>query len=149
MSIRSVLRRAGAASPTVPAGIYVGVLSAASLGIALAPRSALVAAVGVLLWLAALVCFGVVVTWYRDDDWLAAGFLLGVTILMGGFVADLLTSIVEARSVGPAIFTAAGAVPKLLVRALLLVPLCGAGVWLARWITARVRRPPAPTSPPA
>jgi hypothetical protein len=35
-----------------------------------------------------------IITWFRDDDWLAAGFLFTLTAYLGGVVADLIVSMV-------------------------------------------------------
>jgi hypothetical protein len=140
MALRNLLRRAGAASPLVPAVTYGGILAVATLLIALAPENAAVALLAFLAWLAAALFLFVVVTWYRDDDWLAAGFLIGLSLLLGGLAADLVTRTVQTRSLGEAVFSSASASMALLVRALILVPVCGGVVAGARWITRAVRK---------
>lgn len=135
MSLGTLLRRVGSASPLVPAVTYGGVLAVVNVAIGLAPHSIAVALLGLLVWLAAGVFLFVVVTWYRDDDWLAAGFLLGLSIVLGALVADTIARVIEVRSIGEAVFAAAGASMALLVRAVILVPVCGGIVAAARWLT--------------
>lgn len=149
MSVRALLTRAGQRSPLLPAGLYVGALTLANLATTLAPGSALVALATGLLWLAAVIALVVIVTWYRDDDWLAAGFLIGLAVLVGELVATLAISIVSTRSLGPALFSAVGSVSAVFVRAIILVPLSGGCVALARWITRRLRRRPRVPAAPA
>jgi hypothetical protein len=147
--IAAVLRRAGAASPMVPALVYTATLAAANLAIGLAPGNVAVAAGALLAWALAALFLGVVVTWYRDDDWLAAGMVVGLTVLVGALAADAVASTLLTGSIGHAVFTAAGASLGLLVRAVVLVPVSGGAVALARWATARLRRPRRAAAPPA
>ena len=140
MFVGDVLRRAGAASPLIPPLVYTATLTAATLAISLAPGSVPTAAIGLVAWLLASAFLAIVVTWYRDDDWLAAGFLIGMGVVVGGLVAQVVTSIVVTRSIGEAVFVGAGAALSILVRAVVLVPLCGGLVALARWVTRRARR---------
>ena len=148
MALRSALRRAGAASPLVPALLYAGAIVVANLLGGLAPDSVPAAILVLLLWAAATLFLFVVVTWYRDDDWLAAGFLIGVTITLSAWVADALLGVLATGSLGGAILGAAGATLALIVRGVILVPLCGGAVALARWLTRR-RRAATPGAPPA
>jgi hypothetical protein len=100
MSLGNLLRRAGSASPLVPALTYGGVLSVANLLLGLAPNNVVVALLSLLAWVAAGLFLFVVVTWYRDDDWLAAGFLLGLSVVLGALVADVIARVVATGSVG-------------------------------------------------
>ena len=76
---------------------------------------------------------------------LAAGFLLGLSLVIGALVADMIARAIEVRSLGEAVFAAAGASMALLVRAIILVPVCGGIVAAARWLTRVIRGPSAPT----
>lgn len=152
MRLGALLGRLGAASPLVPALAYAGAALAASLVARLAPARPGIVAAALALWAAAGLLLFVVVTWYRDDDWLAAGFLLALTLLLGGWAADLIAEGVAARSVGGAVFAAAGALLPVLLRAAITVPMAGAIVTVARWVTRRVQRwrpRPTPDAPPA
>jgi hypothetical protein len=146
MTLKNLLRRVGAASPLVPGITYLVTLTVSNFLLALAPKSVLLALLVVLAWLGATVFLFVVVTWYRDDDWLAAGFLIGVSLLLGGLAADLIARTIETRSLGEAVFASATASMALLVRGVILVPVCGGLVAGARWITQLIRRRRAPQS---
>ena len=139
MSLGNLLRRAGAASPLVPGVTYGGVLAVVNVALGLAPHNIALALLGLFAWLAAGVFLFVVVTWYRDDDWLAAGFLLGLSVVIGSLVADMIARVIEVHSIGEAVFAAAGASMALLVRAVILVPVCGGIVAAARWLTRVIR----------
>lgn len=140
MSLGTLLRRAGSASPLVPALTYGGVLTVANLLLGLAPNNVVVVLLSLLAWVAAALFLFVVVTWYRDDDWLAAGFLLGLSVVLGGLVAEVIARVVATGSLGEAVFVAASASMALLVRAVIFVPLCGGVVTVARWTTRAIRK---------
>jgi hypothetical protein len=149
MGLRALLKRTKDASPMVPALGYTAVLTLVNVAAGLAPKNVLVALMGFLVWLVAVVLLFVIVTWYRDDDWLAAGFLLGLTLILGAIVADIIGKTVLTHSVADAMFAAAGAPLAVFVRALITVPLCGGVVALARWLTRLVRpQPPSNTARP-
>lgn len=140
VTLQERFRRVGAASPLVPAAIYTIAVTVGNLATTLAPHNALVVLIGLLLWLVGSLFVFIVVTWYRDDDWLAAGFLLGLTILLGNLIANVVAGIVTTGSIGEAVFTAATASMALLVRAIIFVPLCGGIVAAARWLGRTFRR---------
>lgn len=140
MTLRKLLHRASEASPLVPALTYGGVVTVVNVLLTLAPHSVVLALLGLLVWLAAGLFLFVVVTWFRDDDWLAAGFLLGLSIVLSALVADTIARVVEIGSLGEAVFTAAGASMALLVRAIIAVPLFGGIVAVARWATRVIRK---------
>jgi hypothetical protein len=148
MQLLALLQRAGKASPLVPAIGYVAVLTVAKLVSSLLPKSGFVAFLAVLVWFAALLLLFAVVTWIRDDDWLAAGFLLGLTILIGGVFADVVARTITSASIADAVFTGAGLSLGLLLRAIVIVPLCGGIVILVRmgteWLMGELGRPVAP-----
>lgn len=135
MESPTLLERLGATSPMVPALSYVAVVTVVDLVTGLAPKSGFLAFLGILVWLAAALFLFGVVTWLRDDDWLAAGFLIGLTVMLGGLFATVVARIVTTGSIGEAVFIAAGAPLNLLLRAIVAVPLCGAVVKLARMAT--------------
>ena len=90
--------------------------------------TSLVVGIGALLWF--------VVTWFRDDDALEAGALVGMSVGGGMLVAG----IVLARHARPAFVDAvwdvlASQVDEL-ATLVVLVPVCSALVWIARRISA-------------
>ena len=119
---------------------YAGVRTLARLLTALIPQSATVALLAALLWLAAAVWLFVVVTWQRDDSWLAAGLIIGVSLLTGGLVSDLLSSLIDTGSLGSALGITAVASVGLLIKSIILVPLSGGFVFGARWLTSELGR---------
>ena len=148
MSLGNLLRRAGAASPLVPALTYGGVLCLANLGLGLAPGSVAVALLALAAWVAAALFLFVVVTWFRDDDWLSAGFLVGLSVMLGALVADVVARVIATGSLGEAVFAAASASMALLLRAIIFVPVCGGAVAAARWVTRTIRKRSS-SAPPA
>ena len=98
-----------------------------------------------LAWGLGLVAFSMlftVVTWYRDDDTLAAGFLLVVITTVGVFVALGLAALAFTGSIGPLVFLAAGGSAALVVRLVILTPVAMGLVWVGR----RLRRFLAPAT---
>ena len=142
--MRDFLRRVAAASPLVPALASTAAVWLANLIGVLAPRmwGLLLAALGV--WIAAALLLVVVVVWFRDDDWLAAGFLLAMTLLLSGWPADILTAVVTQGSLAPALLAAPGVLLGVVVRGVVGVPLLGGVVALLWWLTLRRRAPARP-----
>ena len=140
MQIKIQFEDAGAASALFPALIYAGLRTLAKLLTAIVPTSAAVALIAALLWLAAALYFFVAITWNREDNWLAAGIIIGVSLLCGGLVADFMAGLVGLGSVSAAALATAGTVLGLLVRTIIVVPLSGGFVAGARWIVTEIRR---------
>ena len=148
-ALRSQLRRLGAGSPLTPALAYTAVvvvanLLASPLDHTVHPARALLA---LLMLAAAWVFLFVIITWYRDDDWLAAGFLLVVTLMLGAFVADSVVEIVRDRSVGATLLKVPGMLLAFVVRTVIGAPIAGGIITLARRLTGRGR--PGPPRRPA
>ena len=80
MELENVVDRARGSSPLVLVLSFGGVLTLANLVSTLAPKSALLALLAVLVWFAAALFVFVVVTWFRQDHWLKAGFIIGVDL---------------------------------------------------------------------
>lgn len=137
--MRALLQRIAAASPLLPALLYTATAWLANLVATLAPNSVALLLPAILLWAIVGVMFVVVVTWFRTDDWLAAGFLLGLTLILSGWTANLLAEAVTQRSIVPVIFGAPAMVLGVVVRAVISVPVLGGGVALLRWIGRLVR----------
>jgi len=135
MDIEIEFSSAGIASALVTAVGYAGVRTLAKLITAIVPQSAVLALLAALMWLAAALYVFFVMTWQRDDSWLAAGLVIGLTLLCGGVIADLIAELVTTASLTQALMGTASAALGLLVRTLLLVPLSGGCVFGARWLT--------------
>jgi hypothetical protein len=141
----------GAASALVPALAYTAAAWLANLVATLAPGEPLLVGPALLLWAAAGALLFVVVVWFRDDDWLVAGFILSVTLLLSAWVGNALAESLVQRSLAPALFAAPGMFLGVVVRAALSVPLLGGLVALLRWLTRKLRpaRPATPRAPAA
>lgn len=146
-----LLTRVGQSSPLVPALSYFVVLILTHLATWLAPELALVRLVAVALWLLTALLVFVTVTWYRADDWLAAGFLLGMTMLLSAWVDFLLLRTLATGALADALVWSVAAPLTLLFRALLVVPIWGAAVVVARRISGHFagRRRAGAIAPPA
>jgi len=145
-AMRAILKRIAAGSPLLPALIYTAAAWLANTTATLAPTSELLVALTALIWLAVGLLFFIVVVWFRDDDWLAAGFLLGVTLLLSGWSANVLAESITNRSLVPVLFAAPGMLLGVVIRGIISVPVLGGLVALLRWLTGLirpVRRPPA------
>ena len=145
MSLKQSFVEAGQLSPLATAGIYAGISVGLNLLTLLAPTSVLLAFIMLLLWAAASVVFFIVVTWFRDEDWLASGFLLGVPLILSVFIANAVAQAVAEGSVAPLVGAAPSAFLSVIVRGIILIPLAGGAVAAGRWFTttkAETRRPP-------
>jgi hypothetical protein len=88
--------------------------------------------------------FLVVVIWFRDDDWLAAGFLISLTLLVSAWIGNIVAEVIAERSVAPAIVGAPAMFLGVVLRGAIGVPVFGGVVALLRWLTRRggpTRRP--------
>ncbi len=137
--MRALLRRAGAASPLVPALIYTAATWLANGVATLAPTNVLLVALTALIWLVVGLVFLIVVVWVRDDDWLAAGFLLGVTLLLSSWTADIVAECITKGSLVPVLFAAPRMLLGTVVRGIISVPVLGGLVALLRWLTRLIR----------
>ena len=146
MEIRIQFSPEGVASAVFPALAYAGMRTLTRVLTAIVPTSALLALLASLLWLGAALYLFVVVTWNRDDNWLAAGIIIGSSLLCGGLAADFIVQMIATGSLGQAALAAADASIGLLVRTIILVPVSGGFVAGARWIAAEIRRSGAWTS---
>lgn len=130
MDIEQLVARARARSPiafALPVGIL---LTVANLLPSLAPTSALLALIAVLVWFPVALASFVLVTWFRDDQWLTAGFIVGLTPVVAKLVSELI--------VRNDLFVTADPSVDLLLRAVIAVPICGGVVFGARWLTTRI-----------
>lgn len=138
--IRVQFAGAGAASAVVPALAYAAVRTLAKLLTALAPMSGLVALAMTLVWLASALYVFAVITWQRDDNWLAAGIIIALTLFCGGLIADLVARVAQTEQMGSALLATLEMSIGLLVRSIILAPLSGGFVFGARWLTSEARR---------
>jgi hypothetical protein len=129
-----------AAPVMVPAFAYIAVRVVARVLTAIVPMSAMMALVTTLLWFAAALFLFIIVTWQRDDNWLAAGMLIGATFLGGGVLAETVGRVLAPGTFVDAMLAVGGASLQMLLRALLLVPVAGGFVAGARWLTTEVSR---------
>ena len=129
-----------AASALLPAAVYTMVRTVAKLLTTLAPMSASAAFLTSLLWLVAAVYVFSIVTWFRDDSWLAAGMIIALTVFLGGVVADLAGRLVMPAGLVAGLVGAASATATMFIRALILMPLAGGVVAGARWLTDELKR---------
>jgi hypothetical protein len=95
---------------------------------------------GVVLLSVAGLALYIVVTWYRQDDALAAGVLLALTLIIGSLAATVLVGIVINRSLTAGIALVTFGPIALLFQAIFLIPLLTAVVWIARRVSAAVDR---------
>ena len=130
----------GLGSALVAAVAYTVIRILAKLLTALGPTSAILALLGALMWLGAALYLFIVLTWQRDDNWLAAGILMGVSLLLGAVIADFVTSVVDTSSVSAAALATGSAAVGLLLRTLVIVPLSGGLTAGARWLTGELGR---------
>ena len=138
MELENLVDRARGSSPFVLTLSYGGLLTLANLVSTLAPKSALLALLAVLVWFAAALSVFVVVTWFRQDNWLKAGFIMGLTPVVARSIADAIAH--------PDVFASLGTSTGLLLRAIIAVPVCGGVVFGARWLTALIQGADASTS---
>lgn len=75
------------------------------------------------------------VTWFRDDDWLAAGVLITLTVYAGVAIKGMLT-VAFHGGIGPAALWGAVTAGGAIVYAIIAAPLAGGMVALARRLTA-------------
>jgi hypothetical protein len=127
-------------SAMFPVVAYCAVRMLVKLVTALAPVGAIISFLSALVWLAAVVYLFVVLTWYRDDNWLGAGVIMAATFFCGGLLGDTIVRVVQTASIGDALFAIASMMVGMLIRALILIPLSGGFVFGARWLTVEARR---------
>lgn len=130
----------GLGSALVAAGAYTVIRVFSKILTALAPTSAILGLLGALMWLGAALYLFVVITWQRDDNWLAAGILMGVSLLVGALVADFISGVVDTSSVTGAVLATTSASVGLVLRTLIIVPLSGGLTAGARWLTSELER---------
>lgn len=129
----------GSTSLFLPVVLYTAVRLVAKLATALLWMSAGMAFLTTLVWVAAAIYLFVVVTWQRDDSWLAAGILIAVTFLGGGLIAEVFRLVIAPGTFGDLVLAAASSFLQMFVRSLLLVLLAGSLVAGARWVTSEIR----------
>jgi hypothetical protein len=82
----------------------------------------------------------IVVTWYRQDDALAAGVLLALTLIIGSLASTVVVGIVINRSLTAGIALVTFGPLALLFQAIFLIPLSTAIVWIARRVSVALDR---------
>jgi hypothetical protein len=140
MSLRTALRRLGNASPMITAGLYTAVAVLIALIHRFWSTNVALALVAFAAGIVAFIGLFIVVTWYRDDDWLAAGFLFALTVYLGNMFAEMLVAVIASRNLGAAVFQAGTASMGTLLRAAITVPISGGIITLARKLSAAWKR---------
>ena len=139
MELQVQFARLGAKSAIGPALAYAGVRAFSRLLTAFVPTSSLFALLGALLWFASVLYLFVFITWQRDDNWVAAGIIIGGTLFAGGLFADLLVRLYDTGSPINAVVSTVTNSLGLVLRTIVLVPLSGGCVAGARWLTTEIR----------
>lgn len=130
----------GLGSAVVAAGAYAVIRTVSKLLTAFAPTSAILGLFGALMWLGAALYLFIVITWQRDDNWLAAGFIVALSLFVGALVADFIAGIVDTSSVSGAALATTSASIGLIIRTLIIVPVSGGLTAGARWLTTELGR---------
>ena len=143
-NIRTSLQRLASTSP-----IVLGVVSTFSAlvvtGIdALVPDNAAGSTFVTILFVIVLCLLFATVTWFRDDDWLAAGVLMTL-IVYAALAAQTFVLVLFKGGIGPAAIWSAVTVSGAIIYAILLAPVVGGLVALARKLT-RNRGAPLPNT---
>jgi len=144
----------GRRSPLVLSSCYaVVIFITAALSAELKERAPIVAALTIVLWLIAGLGLVIVSAWYREEDTVAVGILVALTVVVSGFASRIVLDMIQHRSVGSGILLFMSSLIPLLLSLLLVAPLSIAFVWGARQIApgfgvtpasepgAKVRRP--------
>lgn len=140
------LARIGAGSPLYIAAIYgTGCLLSVML-IALGKRvgNPGLAPLGALILLVAFALAYTVVTWHRDDDTVAAGFLLGVSVVLSSYVIGLLLMGIAQGALGGAALAFGFGVLGLVIQGVLAVVICIGLIWVGRLIRPGIATPVPP-----
>jgi hypothetical protein len=82
----------------------------------------------------------VVVTWFRDDDALAAGVLFALTFIVGSLAAIMVMGVIITQSITSAIALLTFSPVALLFWSVFLIPIFTILIWLARKISALLER---------
>jgi hypothetical protein len=140
INLRTLLQKSGSTSPIALGALYtlsVVVLTAID---ALMGENPAVSAIVVFLSIGVLCLLFATVTWFRDDDWLAAGVLITLSLYAAmaaqGFLLVLLRG-----GIGPAALWSAVTVGGAIIYAILMAPVVGGLVVLARRLTREWRVP--------
>ncbi len=91
-------------------------------------------------WAVTVAVLFVVITWFRDDDWLSVGFLIALTVYLGDMVILVLGSALQSGSVGPAIIGSITGSFRTLLFAVVGVPIAGGIIALARKLGQSIPR---------
>ena len=131
VNIRRTLLKLGSTSPVVLGAVYTLITGAVAVIDGVVPENAPVSALVATLFMIVLGLLFVTVTWFREDDWLAAGVLMTL-IMYAGLVAQTFLLILLHGGIGPAAIWSAVTVGGAIIYAILLAPIIGGLVALAR-----------------
>jgi len=138
MEIQVQFARLGAKSALGPALAYAAVRAFSRLLTAFVPTSGSLALLGALLWFASALYLFYFITWQRDDNWIAAGIIIGSTLFLGGLFADLLVRLYDMGSPVQAVLSTVTNSLGLVIRTIVLIPASGGCVAGARWLTTEI-----------
>jgi hypothetical protein len=82
----------------------------------------------------------IIVTWFRDDDAVAAGALLGLIYIIGSLAATVVAGAILTRSVTGVVGLLAFSPFVLLFQAAIIIPASGVLVWAARGVSAVIEQ---------
>jgi hypothetical protein len=132
--VQSVLRRLGSTRPLVLVIAYTSCASVIAAVSEIARGSSLGATIVAILSLLLLSVLFVTVTWFRDDDWLAAGVLMTLTTYAAYAIRGMLMLAFHG-GIGPAALWGAVTAGGAIVYAIIVAPVAGGLVALARRLT--------------
>ncbi len=131
--VRDALASLGQRSPMVLAGGYLAIMLVVGALVRQVDDRALLM-LGLAIWFVSGIVLVVLAAWYREEDTVAVGGLVGLIVVGTGLVSRLLIDIVVTRSIGGAVLTFMGSILSLFVNVLIAVPICIALVWAARQV---------------
>jgi hypothetical protein len=139
VNIRTALQKLGSTSPIVLGAVYTISSSVVTVIDAVIPENAAGSALVAILFTTVLGLLFVTVTWFREDDWLAAGVLMTL-IMYAALAAQAFLLILLRGGIGPAAIWTAVTVSGAIIYAILSAPVIGGLVALARKLTRESRR---------
>ena len=134
IDLRSTLQRLGSSSPIVLALVYTFCTFIVTGIDELVPGSLPGSTFITILSVIAFSLLFVMVTWFRNDDWLAAGVLVTLIVYLGVAVQGMLV-VVFRGGIGPAALWGAVTAGRAIVYAIIFAPIVGGLVALARKLT--------------
>ena len=132
--IRTLLQRLGAVSPLALWAAYAGSITVLKMVAEILPPTPIGSTLLALLSLMLIGLLFTTVTWFRNDDWLAAGVLMSL-VFYATFAIQALIFVLSEGGIGPAAIWSAVSAGGAILYAIIFAPLAGGLVALARWLT--------------